>query len=82
MSKFSGPVPARRQQKEFAMANPHTLLGAHPPQFEILPSTNGQYYWRFKAANGEILCHSETYVSKQGAENGIRSLIQGIKANY
>ena len=73
MSKFSGPVPARRQQEEFAMAN---------PQFEILPSTNGQYYWRFKAANGEILCHSETYVSKQGAENGIRSLIQGIKANY
>ena len=64
------------------MANPHTLLVVIPPQFEILPSTNGQYYWRFKAANGEVLCHSETYVSKQGAENGISSLIQNIKAYY
>ena len=31
------------------------------------------YYWRLKAGNGEILCHSETYESKQAALKGIAS---------
>lgn len=39
--------------------------------FEIHKTTNGGYFWRLKGANGEILCHSETYSSKQAALNGI-----------
>jgi uncharacterized protein YegP (UPF0339 family) len=39
--------------------------------FEILRATGGGYFWRLKAANGEILCHSEVYTAKQPAVNGI-----------
>ena len=35
---------------------------------------SGGYYWRLKAANGEILCHSEVYTTKQGAQNGIAAV--------
>ena len=64
------------------MSSLSTLLGQSNPKFEILPTANGQHYWRFKAANGEILCHSENYASKQGAENGVQSLIKNIKAHF
>ena len=40
--------------------------------FEILRASGG-YYWRLKSANGEILCHSEVYTSKQAAQNGIEA---------
>lgn len=43
------------------------------PRFVIFKGTDGQYYWRLVAENGEILCHSEGYASKQGAQNGIYS---------
>ncbi len=39
--------------------------------FEVFKATNGNFYWRLKAANGEILCHSEGYTVKQNAFNGI-----------
>ena len=58
------------------------LGGQFNPKFELLPTSNNKWYWRFKAINGEILCHSETYVSKQGAENGIDSLVQNIKNHF
>lgn len=38
--------------------------------FEVLRAQGG-YYWRLKAANGQTLCHSEVYETKQGALNGI-----------
>ena len=38
--------------------------------FEI-HKRNGQYWWRLKGSNGEILCHSEMYTTKQSAQNGI-----------
>ncbi|MCA3605736.1 MAG: DUF1508 domain-containing protein [Methylobacterium sp.] len=41
--------------------------------FEILRATNG-HYWRLKATNGEILCHSEVYTTKQSAQNGIAAV--------
>lgn len=41
--------------------------------FEI-NRANGGYYWRLKATNGEILCHSEVYSTKQGAQNGIAAV--------
>jgi|TARA_A100001391_G_scaffold182749_2_gene149499 hypothetical protein len=41
--------------------------------FEILHANAGGYYWRLKATNGETLCHSEVYTTKQSAEAGVAS---------
>ena len=35
--------------------------------------TDGQFYWKLNAANGETLCVSEGYTTKQNAINGIES---------
>ncbi len=42
--------------------------------FEIFNTINGGYYWRIKANNGEILCHSEVYTTRQAAEAGIEAV--------
>lgn len=41
---------------------------------ELFQGRNGQYYWHVKAANGQILCHSEGYTTKVAAANGYRAL--------
>lgn len=41
--------------------------------FEILRANAGGYFWRLKGANGETLCHSEVYTSKQSAQAGLTS---------
>lgn len=44
-------------------------------KFIIKRASNGvHFYWILKAPNGEIIATSEMYVSKAGAENGIRSV--------
>jgi uncharacterized protein len=42
--------------------------------FVISKSKDGQYYFVLKARNGQILVTSETYTTKQSAENGIRAV--------
>ena len=43
--------------------------------FEIFKSPkDNQYYWRLRAANGEIVLRSEGYKTKQSAERGINSV--------
>lgn len=42
--------------------------------FEILNASGGGYFWRLKAHNGETLCHSEVYTTKQSAINGINAV--------
>lgn len=42
--------------------------------FEILKATTGGYFWRLKGTNGETLCHSEVYTTKQAAEGGIQAV--------
>ena len=44
--------------------------------FEIYKANAGGYFWRLKASNGETLCHSEVYTSKQSAQNGITAVKQ------
>lgn len=39
--------------------------------FELKNANGGGYFWRLKANNGEILCHSQVYTTKQGAKDGI-----------
>ena len=43
-------------------------------KFEILKSVDHQFYFVFKAGNGEIVCTSEMYKSKQSCIKGIKSL--------
>jgi uncharacterized protein YegP (UPF0339 family) len=40
-------------------------------KFEIFKGSNGQFYFRLKAENGQIIAASEGYSTKQGAQNGI-----------
>ncbi|MAS87324.1 MAG: hypothetical protein CMH30_05025 [Micavibrio sp.] len=42
-------------------------------KFTLFTGRNGQFYWNLKAANGETLCHSEGYTTKQNAKNGIEA---------
>ena len=44
------------------------------PKFQIFTGTNGQYYFRLRAKNGEIILASEYYPLKKNCENGIASV--------
>ncbi|TGM12728.1 DUF1508 domain-containing protein [Leptospira selangorensis] len=43
-------------------------------KFVIYKDAKGEYRFRLKAANGEIIAVSESYSSKQACENGIESV--------
>jgi uncharacterized protein YegP (UPF0339 family) len=44
-------------------------------KFEIYNSSNGEYRWRLKSGNGQIIATSgEGYTSKSGASNGIEAV--------
>lgn len=43
-------------------------------KFELYKDVAGQFRYRLKAGNGEIIGASEGYVNKQGASNGIESV--------
>ncbi|EMY68115.1 YegP family protein [Leptospira vanthielii] len=43
-------------------------------KFEIYKDKAGEFRFRLKAANGEIIASSEGYSSKQACENGITSV--------
>ena len=45
-------------------------------KFEIKMSSNGQFYWVYVAANGETICRSEMYTSKQSAKHGIEVVMK------
>ena len=38
-------------------------------KFEICKDKKGQWFFRIRADNGKILCHSEAYSSKRNAVN-------------
>lgn len=42
--------------------------------FEIFRSSDQRFFWTLKGGNGEKLCHSETYNSKQAAQDGIAAV--------
>jgi uncharacterized protein YegP (UPF0339 family) len=47
---------------------------AQEPAFEIQFNAPDRYRFHLKAANGEIIAVSQSYLSKQSAENGIASM--------
>ena len=44
------------------------------PKFELYQDKAGQYRFRLKARNGEIIATSEAYTTKAACENGIESV--------
>jgi len=55
---------------EAAAIRRRTMAG----KFELYKSSNGEYRFRLKAGNGEIIATSEGYASKASAKNGIESV--------
>ncbi len=43
-------------------------------KFQIEKATNGQFYFRLKAGNGEIILSSEQYTTKASAQGGVESV--------
>ncbi|MBP3209236.1 MAG: YegP family protein [Oscillospiraceae bacterium] len=44
------------------------------PKFELYKDKAGEFRFRLKAGNGEIILTGESYVSKDGCKNGIASI--------
>jgi uncharacterized protein YegP (UPF0339 family) len=42
-------------------------------KYEIFVGKDYDYYWRLRAANGEIVCVSEGYMSPHNARRGART---------
>ena len=45
-----------------------------PAKFEIYQDKSGEYRFRLKAANGEVIAQGEGYKSKSSCEKGIESV--------
>jgi uncharacterized protein YegP (UPF0339 family) len=45
--------------------------------FDLYVNRAGEYQWTLKSANHEPICHSEGYVSKQGALHSIGLVKRG-----
>lgn len=43
-------------------------------KFEIYKDRKGEFRWRLKAANNQVIATSEGYSSKAGCKNGIESV--------
>ena len=51
---------------------------AKNPKFEIYTDKAGEYRFRLKAANGQIIATSEGYKAKKSCENGIESVKKNV----
>jgi len=47
--------------------------------FRIRDSSDGKWYWILQANNGETLCTSEMYNSRQAAKDGIEACIAAVE---
>ena len=51
-----------------------TVAEVKHPKFELYADKAGEFRFRLKAKNGEVIATSEGYTSKNGALNGIESV--------
>ena len=54
-------------------------MSKRTPRIEVVPiggpaSPSRPHFWRLIAANGETVCHSESYTNRRGALRGARSI--------
>ncbi len=45
-----------------------------PAQFEVYKDAKGEFRFRYKAANGQIVAQGQGYSSKAACMNGIKSI--------
>ena len=43
-------------------------------KFTIFQGTDRQWYFRLRAPNGQTLCHSEGYTTRESALNGVNAV--------
>lgn len=70
-------VESVRKNAEAAKLEDQTVEGFETvtnPKFELYADKRGEYRFRLKARNGEIIATSEGYASKAACENGIESV--------
>ena len=58
-----------------------SLLSITMSKFEIFQDTQGEYRWRLKAANGEIVASSEGYTSRESAHRSAEKMNEWASAN-
>lgn len=44
------------------------------PKFQIFKGKDNQFYFRLRAENGEVICGSEGYTTKQNCKKGIDAI--------
>jgi uncharacterized protein YegP (UPF0339 family) len=55
-------------------------MDAMAAKFEVYESTNGQYRFRLKAGNGEIVATGEAYSSRTAAHEGCEAVKRAAAA--
>jgi uncharacterized protein YegP (UPF0339 family) len=55
--------------------------GATATKYEIIDTADGRFAFHLKAANGQIIAKSETYVSESNAQRGIDTCVSIIGSN-
>ena len=55
---------------------------ARPVKCEVFPTENGQWSYRFRAANGRVLATSETYTRKATATRLATNLCEALRLNW
>ena len=48
-----------------------SMMARSKGKFTIFQGNDRQWYFRLRAPNGETLCHSEGYTTRQSALNGV-----------
>lgn len=70
-------IESVRRNAPIAALEDQTVEGfaaAKRPRFEIYVDNAGEFRFRLKATNGEIIAASEGYKAKESCENGIQSV--------
>ena len=70
-------IDSVRRNAPIAALEDQTVEGfaaAKCPKFEIYVDNAGEFRFRLKATNGEIIAASEGYKAKESCENGIQSV--------
>ena len=55
--------------------------GGTPAKYEMINTVDGRFAFHLKAANGQIIAKSETYVSESNAQRGIDTCVKLIGSN-
>lgn len=66
--------PVEKQLDLFVNPSTQNFRGNSLRKFVITQSHNGEYRFKLRASNGEVLLVSEGYISLSGCENGINSV--------